>query len=166
MTTITAPRGTTAHRPRTSTLVIAGLIVVILGVGAFVVSRFTSTSTATPASTTVTYTGGGGGNESHESHHAVRGHPDVIGKGLSTSVSGTAAAVAAEQVVAFQRQYLDGLLFQQQRLVDQGTPQAMKALTALGPQIAAAQKALDKAEKNVPVASPQPQPQPQTYTQN
>jgi hypothetical protein len=163
MTTITAPRGTTARRPRTSTLVIAGLIVVILGVGAFVVSRFTSTSTATPASTTVTYTGGGGGNESH---HAVRGHPDVIGKGLSTSVSGTAAAVAAEQVVAFQRQYLDGLLFQQQRLVDQGTPQAMKALTALGPQIAAAQKALDKAEKNVPVASPQPERQPQTYTQN
>jgi hypothetical protein len=152
MTTLTAPRQSTPSRPQTSTFVIAGVIVVILAVAALVIPRLTSSSSTTTTSHAVTvYKGGGGGNASH---HTVRGNPGLAG--------GFARAVAAERVVAMQRQYLDGLLFQQTRFLDQGTPQAMRSLNGLAPQIAAAKAALDKAEKSVPVTKAQPQ----THSQN
>jgi pyridoxal/pyridoxine/pyridoxamine kinase len=154
MTTLTAPQQSSLHRPHTSTLVIGGFIVVILAVAALVIPRVLSTSTTTSSATTSTYTGGGGGNASH---HAIRGHPGSAANGLGD----VASAVAQEQVVAMQRAHLDGLLFQQSRLVDQGTPQAAVALKALAPQIVVAQKALQNAEKSVQSVRPQ-----QTHTQN
>jgi hypothetical protein len=149
MSTLTAPRQGSLHRPRTSTLVITGVIVVILAAAAVFIPRLLSTSTTTVSAPTVTYAGGGGGNGSHS-------HPG------HNAAPGFASAVAAEQVVAMQQQYLDGLLFRQSRLVDQGTPQASVSLKALGPQIAAAQQSLTKAEAAAKVAKPQPEP----HTQN
>ena len=161
MSTLTAPRQSTLHRPHTSTLVITGFIVVILAAAVVVIPRLFSTSTSTSTATTATYAGGGGGNASH---HAVRGHPGSATNGLSN----VASAVAAGQVVAMQRQYLDGLLFTQSRLVDEGTPRAAVSLKALAPQIVAARQGLAKAENAAQLASPrpQPQPQPEPYTQN
>jgi hypothetical protein len=156
MTTLTAPRQSTPNRPQTSTFVIAGFIVVILAVAALVIPRLTSSTTTSHAASVSVYKGGGGGNASH--HSSEHGFPGRVTQG----VNGVASAVAAEQVVAMQRQYLDGLLSQQTRLLDEGTPRAMVQLKALDPQIVAAQKALAKAEKSVPAAKTEPQ----TYTQN
>ena len=161
MTTLTAPRQSTPTRPSTSTFVIAGAIIVILAVAALVIPRLVSSSTTTTHPATVVYKGGGGGNASHHGtarHFSENGFPG----GVTQGVPGVASAVAAEQVVAMQRQYLGGLRGQQSRLLDEGTPRAMVQLKALDTQIVAAQTALAKAEKSVPAAKTQPQ----TYSQN
>src|SRR5262245_23690384 len=111
MTTLTAPRQSTPNRPQTSTFVIAGFIIVILAVAALVIPRLTSSTATSHAAPVSVYKGGGGGNASH-AHHAEHSFPGSVTQG----VSGVASAVAAEQVVAMQRQYLDGLLGQQSRL--------------------------------------------------
>ncbi len=136
MTTLTASRRSTSHRPHTSTVLFSALIVVVLAVAtALIVPRLAATPTDTHPPAGLAYTGGGGGNGSH---HQVRGHTTV-------DAASTQSAIAAEQVVAHQKQYLQQLVDQQTRLIDRATPRDTRALNALAAQVAAAKKALANA---------------------
>jgi hypothetical protein len=135
MSTLTARQPTTSRFPRTPVVVIA-FVIVALGAMAVILPRVISTSTDTHPAVVAAYAGGGGGNASHS-------RPVDGLRGLSGT--GARAAAAAELVVAHQRQYLQQLVDEQTRRVDNATPRDTFAIERLSAQVAAARKALANA---------------------
>jgi len=137
MSTLTVRQPTVSQHSRTPVVVIAFIVVALAAAMAVILPRVMSTTTTSHPAVVTAYAGGGGGNASHHS----RPVDGLTGLGGPAAAS-LRAATAAELVVAHQRQYLQQLLDQQTRLVDNATPRDTFAINRLAAQVATARKAL------------------------